>query len=42
MPTDELVSTSATVLAQAIRERRLSLEQVVTAYFTRLEAVIPR
>jgi amidase len=41
MSTDGLVSTSATVLAQAIRERRLSSEEVVTAYLTRLEAVNP-
>lgn len=41
MPTDELVSTAATRLAQAIRERRLSSVDVVNAYLTRLEAVNP-
>ena len=41
MATAELVSTSATVLARAIREKRLSAEEVVSAYLTRLEAVNP-
>jgi len=41
MLTDELIYTSATALAQAIRERKLSSEEVVAAYLDRIEAVNP-
>jgi amidase len=36
---DELIYTSATSLAQAIRERQISSQEVVEAYIQRIEAV---
>jgi amidase len=41
MLTDELIYTSATALAQAIRERKLSSAEVVAAHLERIEAVNP-
>lgn len=39
---DELVYTSATSLAQAIRDKRVSSQEVVEAYIHRIEAVNPQ
>ncbi len=39
---DELVYTSATSLAQAIRDKRVSSQEVVEAYIHRIEAVHPQ
>ncbi len=39
---DELIYTSATLLAQAIREKRVSSHEVVEAYIHRIEAVNPQ
>jgi len=39
---DELVYTSATLLAQAIRDKRVSSHEVVEAYIHRIEAVNPQ
>src|SRR5215472_4872732 len=39
---DELVSASATFLAQAIREKRVSSQEVVEAYIHRIGAVNPQ
>jgi len=39
---DELVFTSATSLAQAIRDKRVSSQEVVEAYIHRIEAVNPQ
>ena len=41
MTTDELIYTSATALAQAIREKKVSSDEVVNAYRARVEAVNP-
>ncbi|HEX8149372.1 MAG TPA: amidase [Pyrinomonadaceae bacterium] len=38
----ELVNASATALAQAIRDRRVSSQEVLEAYFRRIEEVNPR
>ena len=40
--TDELIYTSATQLAQAIRAKKVSSEEVVKAYLQRIEAVNPK
>jgi len=40
--TDELIYTSATKLAQAIRAKKLSSEEVVSAYLRRIEEVNPK
>ena len=39
---DELIYTSATSLAQAIREKQISSQEVVEAYIQRIEAVNPQ
>lgn len=39
---DELIYASATVLAEAIRTKQVSSEEVVKAYLQRIEAVNPR
>jgi amidase len=39
--TDELIYASATALAKAIREKKVSAEEVVTAYLQRIEAINP-
>src|SRR5436309_12868319 len=39
---DELVYTSATSLAQAIRDKRVSSQEVVESYIHRIEAVNPQ
>jgi amidase len=39
---DELIFSSATALAQAIRDRQVSSEEVVEAHLRRIEAVNPR
>jgi amidase len=40
--TDELIYASATALAKAIREKKVSAEEVVTAYLQRIEAINPK
>jgi len=40
--TDELIYASATALAKAIREKKVSAEEVVTAHLRRIEAVNPK
>jgi amidase len=40
--TDELIYASATALAKAIREKRVSAEEVVMAYLRRIEAINPK
>lgn len=42
MVTDQLIYTSATTLARAIREQKISSTEVVAAYLERIEAVNPR